>query len=245
MYIYVPKFYINKDYAMKNHFLLLWCALSLLLLSSFSNEKACNYAGSNVDYIKVQTQKALDSEDVATSRYFAYKALNAIEQSKSQFEDCGCDNAFKSIIEGLDNLKKATRVSSLTGTQMLLNRALKNILTSLAALEEHEEMHDSRYANDVLAINTKATFEEKMLMKLPVGKKLQEKIDSSLLSFQNSLERVVTTVDCKDAYIFASKIYDRCEQELLRPDLSEAKKYYNLRTKEITADALLRLEHCK
>jgi hypothetical protein len=221
------------------------CIFSFCIFSSFDDKKACDYAGSNVGYVKTQTQKALEARDINISRFYAYKAVNAIEKSKNQFEDCGCKSAAKSIYKGLDHLKLATRVSSLDGTRILLKRALENTLSSLDELKEHDTLHNSEYANDLLAMNTKKTEEDKLRMKQPQGKLLEEKIDRSLLNFQNSLEEVVVSVECKEAYDFASKIFKHCEQQLLKPDLTEAKKYYNLRTKEITAAALAKLEHCK
>lgn len=221
------------------------CMLCIYTLSSFTfNSKACDYAGSNIGYVKSQTQRAIEAEDINSARFFAYKALNAIEKSKKQFEACGCDYAVKSIYEGLDNLKKATRISSLNGTKILLRRALENALGSLEALEEHDELHNGPYASDVLALNTKASEEAKLIMKQPVGPALQKRIDMSLLNYEKSLNTVVLTVECKEAYAFAIKIYKNCEEQLLKADLTEAKKYYNLRTKEITAEALAKLQAC-
>ena len=117
-------------------------------------------------------------------------------------------------------------------------------MVSLDELEEHELMHNSEYANDLLAINTTEVTKAKLSMKQPSGKLLEQKIDRALINFQNSLEEVVVSVDCKEAYEFATRIFVHCEQQLLRPNLTEAKKYYNLRTKEITAEALKKLEHC-
>ncbi len=221
-----------------------FCMLCLFVLTSYSDNKACAYAGSNINYIKTQTQKALAAEDLNTSRYFAYKALNAIEKSRKQFEACNCDYANKSIYESLDYLKKATRVSSLNGSKILLKRALENAIGSLEALEKHDELHGSRYQSDVLAMNTKSAEREKEAMKGPDGPELRKQIDQSLLRYKNSLAEVVKTVDCKDAYAFAYRIYRHCEEELLKPDLSEGKKYYNLRTKQITEDALEELKKC-
>ena len=218
--------------------------LMLFSLSSFDLSKACDYAGSNIGYIKSQTEQALAAEDINTSRYFAYKALNAIEKSRAQIEACGCDYAKESIYEGLDNLKKATRVASLNGVKILLTRALDNSMGSLEAIRDHDEHEGSMYANDMLAMNTKTAEKEKLSMVMPVGKDLERKIDLSLVNYQNSLNEVVNSVECKEAYEFASKIYEHCEQELLKPQLTEAKKYYNLRTKQITAIALDKLKDC-
>jgi hypothetical protein len=220
------------------------CILLVCNLSAHAENKACEYAGSNIGYIKTQTLKAIAAEDLNSSRYFAYKALNAIEKSRKQFEACNCDYANKNIFESQDNLKKATRVSSLNGTRVLLKRALENALGSLEALEKHEELHGSRYASDVLALNTITSEKEKLGMKQPEGSALRKQIDQSLENYKNSLDEVVRSVECRDAYAFAHRIFRHCEEELLKADLTEAKKYYNLRTKQITAEALDRLKKC-
>lgn len=209
-----------------------------------ASANACDYAGSNIDFVKSQTQKAIAAENLNQSRYFAYKALNGIEKSKEQLEECGCEYAFKSILEGLDNLKKATRVSSLLGTRILLNRALDNTMGSLDALEQHDELHKSAYASDVLALNTKSSEEHRLNSIQPQGQALEKKIDQFLEAYRKSLNKVVNSVNCKEAYAYASKVYEHCEQQLLSGKLTEAKKYYNLKTKEITAEALKELEKC-
>ena len=223
------------------HFLVVFFC-GLLQAAAFSN--ACEYAGSNIGFVKSQTQKAIAAEDLNTSRYHAYKALNAIEKSKSQLEECGCKYAVKSLEEAFENLKKATRVKSLGGSRILLNRALENALGSLEALEQHEELHDSRYSSDVLAVNTVQARSELKGSQLPNSRDLERIIDKSLESYRTSLDKVVSSVDCKTARAYAQKVFDHCEQRLLSGKLTEAKKYYNLKTQQITAEALESLEEC-
>ena len=223
---------------------LAFIVLILYSLTLSASSKACEYAGSNIGFVKSQTEKALAAEDLNKSRYYAYKALNAIEKSRQQLEECGCEYAKKSILESLDNLKRATRVSSLRGTRILLNRALENTLGSLEALEQHEELHRSQYASDVLALNTKASEEDRLKLKQPTGPALEKKIDQFLEAYRNSLDNLVKSLDCKEANAYAKKVYEHCEQQLLSGKLTEAKKYYNLRTQQITAEALKELENC-
>ena len=73
---------------------------------------------------------------------------------------------------------------------------------------------------------------------------MYHRIDTSLLKYKESLAIVVDSLSCTDAKTFADNIFQQCEQALLKNNLSEAKKYYNLKTKEITAEALLRLGNC-
>ncbi len=221
------------------------CALATVIFPSFKTSKACEYAGSNIGYIQTQTEKAIATEDINMSKYFAYKALNAIVKSKSQLEDCGCEHATDLILDSSQNLKNATKASTVQSARILLKRALDNALGSLEALEQHDS-HNSRYGNDILAMNTKSSIAaQKNSYKIMDNKTLENKIDVSLARFKESLDKVVSSVECKEALAFTQNIYNISEQQLFKPNLSEGKKYYNLKTKEIAAKALERLQGCQ
>ncbi|MEE9364624.1 MAG: hypothetical protein V3U92_18650 [Cellulophaga sp.] len=223
----------------KNYFIL--CLIALVSLSSFASDKACEYAGSNLNYSSKETKNALAAEDINIAKYHAYKALNAIEKSKKQLNECGCKYALKNVQKSLTNLKKATRATSFSNVKKLLEIALKNSTSSIKSIEEHE-LHESEFSNGLLAMNT--SYSGLNTNKKIREKQLQNKIDKSLVKFRKSLNEVVTTIECKQAYEFASNIFKICEKELLEEDLSEAKRYYNLRTKIITEEALAKLAYC-
>ncbi|MFK5973952.1 MAG: hypothetical protein QM485_11840 [Flavobacteriaceae bacterium] len=225
----------------KIHFTLFLVAFCLF--SSFKPSAACEYAGSNINFVRSQTEKAIIINDINKARYFAYKALNAIEKSKKQLNECGCDYAAKNIEEGLDNLKKAIKATTLNSTRILLKRALENTLGSLEALEKHD-LHNSNFASDVLVLNTVEANTTKTALKRFDMRFLHQKIDESLLNYQESLNTIINTVNCKEAKAYADKVFNHCETQLLKPNLSEGKKYYNLKTKQITAKALASLGEC-
>lgn len=227
---------------MKTFYLLL-AAIAFCLFSSFTSSEACSYAGSNMNYVKTQTEKALIDADINKARFLTYKAIKAIQNSNTKFDDCGCTDAEVSIAESLVNLKAAVRSITLKGTRVLLNESLEHIIDALDALEQHE-MHDSAFSSKEFAMNTTLP-EENILEEPKVAKtEMQERIDVSLLKYESSLNTVINSVNCTDAKAFADKIFKQCEQQLLKAELSEGKKYYNLRTKEITAEALERLGEC-
>lgn len=220
-----------------------FCALLFALFSSFEISEECEYAGSNMGYIKTQTQKAIAATNVSESHFLAYRALNALEKSKEQVHDCGCDDAIDFMLDALENLKMATRATSLDATRILLNRSLENTLASLQAIEEHEE-HGGPYGTDVLALNTIDAEKANTAATIVEEEELKQKIDRSLSNYETSLQAVIETVDCKRAHEFATKIQQHCEAQLLKKNLSEGKKYYNLRTKKITEEALKKLGNC-
>ena len=224
------------------YFILLTITLSLF--SSFKPIKPCEYAGSNISFVKTETQKAIKINDINIARYHAYKAINAIEKTKKQLNNCGCDYAVTNIADSFKDLVLATKATTLRSAKILLNRSLEKTIGSLEALDKHE-LHDSNYASDVLAVNTLELSKQKKSMAAPKGFYLEKKIDSTLFAYEKSLQKIVETVDCKKALNYANQIFEHCEQQLLKPNLSEGKKYYNLRTKEITANAIEQLKNCK
>jgi len=226
---------------MKSHYLILYLFL-LALFSAFKPTQACEYADSNMGYVKTEIEKAISMKDLQLVRFHTYKALNAIAKSKKQLDDCGCEYAAATIAEGTEHLKQATKATSLASSGILLKKALNETVEGLYALKDHEQ-HNSTYG-DELVMNTSDSKEKKATATLYSKALVQKRIDSSLIAYRKSLEEVINTVNCKEARKFANGIYNQCELQLLKPGLSEGKKYYNLKTKEITAEALEKLGDC-
>lgn len=220
------------------------CLLAFLLFTSFTTDRACEYVGSNIEFIETQTKKALSEQDLNKAKFQVYKAINAIEKTREKLKDCGCSYASKNLFDGLDNLIKATKTSTIKAAHLLIERALVNTESSLESLHEHYT-HQGNYQADLLTLNIKTSDEEKLSNKITTDRELRQKIDISLEKFEKSLNLVVESVDCKEATKFTTDIYKKCEQALLKDDLTEGKKYYNLRTKAIASAALKKLEGCK
>lgn len=218
--------------------------VSLLILSSFISRDACEYANSNLDYIKSKTEAAIVAEDFEQSKYLAYKALNSIEKTRSNFIDCGCDGTIESLEAALWYLKEATKAPSFSVSKKSLHTALENIDIGARVLKIFEEESTSTYGNDILFLNTKEALEEQGGVVLDHGNPVKKQVHSCLLSFESSLDKVVSDVECKEAYQFISNIHEEASTTLLNTELSEHKKQYHHRVKTITKDALSRLEEC-
>ncbi|WP_419214152.1 hypothetical protein ACNR9Q_08365 [Maribacter sp. X9] len=220
-----------------------FCSFTLLLLYSFGTNLDCEYASSNMGFAKSQIKEALLTNDISQARFYSYKALNAMEKSKSQLKECGCKLARNSMNESLDLLILATKSTTLEGTKSYLSKSLELTENTMFVLEAHDA-HDSSYSNDMLAMNSKNSSDNKATSNETISLSLSDKIDISLEKYRISLNQVVLTVNCKEAKAFAKRIYEECETQLLKPNLSEGKKYYNLRTKEITLAALKEIGDC-
>jgi hypothetical protein len=232
----------HKNLQMKNS-IYTFCVIALLLFSSFRPNLDCEYASSNMGFAKSQINEALQTDDINQARFFTYKAVNAIEKSKNKLVKCGCTYAKTSMKESLDLLLLASKATTLQGTKIYLNRSMELTTDTMVILGDHDT-HNSSYSNDVLAMNTTNNETGATTIKTSVTLSLNKKIDISLDRYRISLDKVVETVNCKDAKAFAKRIFEECQSQLLKADLSEGKKYYNLRTKEITLTALNKIGKC-
>lgn len=207
--------------------------------------KACLNAGSLIGSTETHIQNALEADDLNLSRYHAFKALNTIEKSRGQMLDCGCDYAKKHLEQSLDNLKMATRVSSLEGIYILLRRALDNTRAGRDALQGHDASHiDGVYDFDALSMTAASPDLPSGPSRPKTETQVRQQIDLALKHYEKSLQEVVEDVPCQDALSFLERIYAHCERQLMRDNMTPAKRYYNLRTKELTESALEHFTDC-
>ena len=118
-------------------------------LSSFKPIKPCEYAGSNIGFVKTETQKAIDEDDINISKYHTYKAIRAIENNKEQLNSCGCNSAVTSMDNSFNDLVLATKSNTLRSNRILLKRSLEKTISSLEALEKYES-HEGNYASIII-----------------------------------------------------------------------------------------------
>ncbi|NAY90334.1 hypothetical protein GTQ34_00245 [Muricauda sp. JGD-17] len=218
--------------------------ISLWLMSSFTNKNACEYATSNIEYIKEQIEAAILANSFDKSKYFVYKALSSIEKTRSNFMECGCDGTIVSLEKTASDLKLATKAPTAEISKKSLHAALDNTLIGMKILQVFEQEYASIYGTDILVMNTKEALQHTNDLPLPQQGNLRKKVHNCLLGFESSLEKVVTDVECNEAVEFITKIHDEASVTLLDTNLSEAKKQYHQRVRTIAKDALSDLGDC-
>nr|WP_297914155.1 hypothetical protein [uncultured Allomuricauda sp.] len=219
--------------------------LSLFLMASFKAPNACEFANSNMEYIKDQTETAISVEDFQISKYYAYKAISGIEKTRSNFNACGCEEAIISLDKVMLHLKKATKTESQANSKEALQKALQNTLKGIQELKDFGMAINDGYGDNMLVLNTKEVLDAQGGILLPEGKLLEQKIHNGLKNFEISIDNVIKYLDCKEARRFIKKTYDAAHLKLLNPDLTRPKKIYHQRVKTITQNALDRVKDCE
>lgn len=212
----------------------------LFLTLSFRAPNACEFANSNIVLIKEQTKKALEENNINRLRYHAFRALNEIESTKRNFKKCGCDEGLKSLDITYINLKQATETTVVNDSKNHLDIALQSTLKSMESLQK---LGNGFYSATKAKSSNKDSIPKNDV--LPVSPDFSEaKMTASLLEFEESLQKVVQFVDCKNANTFILKIQTESKKSLTEQELSATKRRYHTRVAEITQNALLKLKDC-
>ena len=77
-----------------------------VLLSNYGISQ-CTSAYSQASYALAHTKKSLSSDHFDHQKYYAGRAIEALEKAKTLVESCGCNEATSSIIDALDNMTQA------------------------------------------------------------------------------------------------------------------------------------------
>jgi len=211
----------------KTTFLLL--LVTILQLYSFKENTACDLLNSNLGYAIKQATNAENAPTLNTLKHYTYKAVNTLQKLDAKIDDCGCQSAETIIHKGLTLLKNVTQSESISTAKLMLSQAKKDIAVSIDSIKAHSLTNNS----------------EKHVSKTrSQNKLLYAKIDSILVPFEKSMKAIINTDDCKEAYQITQSIFEKSEEKLLNATLTEAKKYYHLRTKEIAKNTMIVLEDC-
>ena len=88
---------------MKKKHLLLFASLLIVFFASAN----CDDAYSKASYALSHVKKSFSAKNFDHQKYYANKALEALEKAKQYVAVCGCDNALIPILDGIENLEKA------------------------------------------------------------------------------------------------------------------------------------------
>ncbi len=218
--------------------------IGLLLLTASGGYDACEFAQNSTHFFKEQTQQAMAAKSFDKAKYHAYKALNGIYKTKSNFEDCGCESALKTVSNAESNLKEATKAASFEDAGVFLDIALKNIGLTLNALESLDHQYTSNYRDNVLVMNTTAVAYTPESTAVNPDLELQKAVEGSLTKFKKSLKKVVALDECSEAKQFIHSILGKTRKALSANNLTAAQRYYHNRVNTLAREALAQLENC-
>ena len=217
----------------------------MLMMAAFRSLNACEYADSSINFIKIQTETALSSKSHTMMKFFSGKALKSMKSTKSNFNECGCTEADRHLTLVEQNLLFSMRAKQqLTSRQHLLI-VLSSVNATIEMLDDYENGTQSYYGSGILTLNTKTNMElQGGVALLPKAVEKEQLVEASLEEFQKSLAKVVSDVECEEAFRFISKIHQEAENKLEIENLTDSKKLYHQKVMKIAHENLLKLDGC-
>ena len=82
-------------------------SFTLILTTLWASAK-CDNTYTSASYALSHTKKSISAKNFDHQKYYAYKALEALEKAKRLIETCGCDKAVDPILDGIEHLEKAS-----------------------------------------------------------------------------------------------------------------------------------------
>lgn len=219
--------------------------IGFVMMAAFKPFNACEYAGSSINFIKIQAETALSSKSHTMMKFFSGKALKSMKTTMTNFNDCGCTNASRHLTLVEQNLRFAMKAPQLLKSKQHLLIVLSGVNESIAMLEDYENGTESYYGDHILTLNTKTNIElQGGVAFLPKAKEKELQVENSLNDFQKSIDKVVNHVECEEAFQFISKIHQESKTKIEMEPQTDSKKYYHKRIMEITEEALKDLGGC-
>ncbi|MGB5205877.1 hypothetical protein [Eudoraea sp.] len=145
---------------MKPKFLLSFVFMTATLFASAK----CDNTYSSASYALNHTKKSISSKNFDHQKYYAYKALEALEKVKNQIELCGCAKAMDPILDGIENLEKASDPKDFEMGRYYTKKAFGDIQDLINQLDIYTQDNINIIDNSNVSMDTE-TIEKKLLAK--------------------------------------------------------------------------------
>ena len=145
---------------MKPKFLLSFVFIAATLFASAK----CDNTYSSASYALNHTKKSISSKNFDHQKYYAYKALEALEKVKNQIEVCCCAKAMDPILDGIENLVKASDPKDFEMGRYYTKKAFGDIQDLINQLDIYTQDNLNIVGNSNVSMDTE-TVEKKLLAK--------------------------------------------------------------------------------
>lgn len=112
----------------------LWSLLICFSANAFQTD--CDNAHSSASYVIFHTNKSLKANNFDHQRYYAERAIEALEKTQGFVENCGCEKAKVNIDLGLESLKKGADPDDWDKGRYYTKKAYAEVQNLIVAIEE-------------------------------------------------------------------------------------------------------------
>ena len=134
------------------------------ILTTFWASAKCDNTYTSASYALNHAKKSISAKNFDHQKYYAYKALEALENAKKLIETCGCDKAVDPILDGIEHLEKASDPKDFEMGRYYTKKAFGDIQDLINQLDIFTQHDLNAMANSDVSLETE-NVEKKLLQK--------------------------------------------------------------------------------
>ncbi|UCD60995.1 MAG: hypothetical protein JSV59_14275 [Flavobacteriaceae bacterium] len=138
-------------------------SFTLILTTLWASAK-CDNTYTSASYALNHTKKSISAKNFDHQKYYAYKALEALEKAKRLIETCGCDKAEDPILDGIEHLQKASDPKDFEMGRYYTKKAFDDIQDLINQLDIFTQDDLNAIDNSVVPMQTE-NVDKKLLQK--------------------------------------------------------------------------------
>ncbi len=121
---------------MNLNFTVLWIGLFSLSTIIPPENDACSRAHSSASYALFHSKKSLQADNFDHQRYYAERAIEALQKTQTDIGDCGCSQAKEVILDGMDHLQRAAQAEDWEKGRFYAKKSYAEMQNLIGYIEE-------------------------------------------------------------------------------------------------------------
>ncbi|NND15847.1 MAG: hypothetical protein HKN89_05940 [Eudoraea sp.] len=229
--------------------LLYTLSLFIILILSSSPKSNCAEVYTSASYGLSHSKKAFKAHNFDHQKYYAERALEALEKTRGQVEECGCDGAMNSIEDGIKHLEEAMDPVDWKMGRYHTKRAMEYTYSIL------DNLDICSTDNEVSSETTDTPESDSRSQNLEESDTVSAEVDQALAEFEQSAEQNLKELnekikelgflmDCESNEFVLDQAEIEKSKEGMFTSIEEAQMFYRAQATKAYKRAVSALEKC-
>jgi hypothetical protein len=223
-------------------------AAVISLFCSSSPQSVCADAYTSASYGLSHSKKAFNAHNFDHQKYYAGRALEALEKTRDLVGECGCTGAMNSIEDGMENLEEALDPTDWKMGRYYSKKAMENAYSVLENLdlcsmsedsvtEQSETDSDSKTGSSATSDSVEDETEEAI-------QEFEATAREQLENLNKKIAELCQRLGCDNAKLAMEQTNTDLPQGRVFSSLEEAMDYYKAQTITAYEQAAMAVKQC-
>ena len=225
--------------------------LTLLLICLFAQvaiaKSNCEDAYTSASYGLSHSKKAFKANNFDHQQYYAGRALDALEKTRDQVNNCGCDGALVSIASSIENLEKALDPKDWDMGRYFTKRAIADAYSVLENLDICSLPNDTSSSDpntNITESSDSASTPEQEAAHIKALDELESAALTELKQLDQTVQRLSELLDCEVPQFSIDQIKAKYKDTPYADSLDELQDRFVEDVRTLYQKALDAIEDC-